>query len=217
MQNEKFCGGCGTAVLEEKKFTNKHVGMIVCLLVAIVAILGLLALFSAVSGRDSGPEGAKRVLEQFLEAFRDVDIYSMSRYMAVDFEILMIDNLEAQDLSEAEINEMIREEFDSLSELLDEELRHEFGRNYRISFEILDYIELTQREVNFQIEQLEDEMSRMGFDPDYIEPLNQITEMIEFNVEIGIYGSQDEEWSTERIIVARIGRNWLVLSLDIFF
>jgi len=219
-----FCGNCGDVVEQPRvstgKTKNKLIGMITCGVVALVLVIGLIALFS---GR--GPEA---VLRRYIDALGTFDMQALSRHSAFDVDGTINLVLDANNITQREFNDMLyemhgvrnmRDLHREIANEVTEQLREEFGRNYRISFDIIESFELSQREITQQIEQAERSISRrlFGIALSDVVQLDNINEMIEYTVDLTISGSLGQETNSITIMMVRIGRQWLVWDYSILF
>jgi len=228
--NVRFCGTCGDVVEQAEanqnaptstkaKISNKHIGMIACGVIVVVLAIVLVSMFS---GR--GPE---RVLGRYISAMGDFDLQAMSRHSVFDIDTVVRQALAAEGMSTRDFNNLLYEMYgvrslDALfSEVADAErewLREDFGRNYRITHEIVDSFEFSSREMRDEIEDMEDFLNRrFGFGLDDFVRVDRINEMVEFVVDVTIRGSLDSDTERMDIIMVRVGREWLVWDEEILF
>ena len=222
----RFCSSCGSEVGEvqsppERPAANhKKVGMIACAAVLLVVIIGVIAIFGGRGG------SAEAVVIRYMEASLNGDYRTVSRYMAFDMDTVMGAMFDAERLSEREFwDEMYedigvrnrREFFAHMADELDRELRNEFGRDYEMSFEVINDTPMRTSDKRRIIEELEFDLERWGYDVEDLIRLDRITEMAEYEIEMTISGRNDEVIETILITMVRIGGNWRVLGETGFY
>ena len=230
---KKFCGSCGEVVeLTQdgvqpianavaspgtKKVSNQHIGMIACGVVALIAVIVLISIFA---GGGNNPE---RVLRRYMAAAMAFDFNRSLRYSVFDLDDLINEAARVEGISVRELNNMIYEEegvrnmralLDMFADEARELLREEYGRNYRVTFDILDSFTLSQRERNSELDNIRRSLSWSGLDFDRLVDVDSIREMKVFTVEATISGNRSESTDKMDILMIRIGRNWRVLDLN---
>jgi len=226
----RFCGNCGDVVeqpnaAEQKtatkaKISNKHIGMIACGAIVLVLVIVLISVFS---GR-----GAESVLGRYVNAVGSFDMQAISRHSAFDMDAVIQQTMAAEGMTQREFNDLLFDMYgvrnlDALyRQMADEfrdELREEFGRNFRVTFDIVESFELSQREISQEIESVERTLSWgwTGLELSDLVRIDRINEMIEYTVDITISGSLGRDTERLTIIMVRIGRQWLVWDDSVLF
>lgn len=234
-KNEKFCGSCGEVNTEMQELSgettastmkpvtdkskganNKKIGLIASLiLLVVVGVTG--ALFF------SSGSGSEQVLERYVNAIIASDFRQIDRYSVLNLDAFISEIRESQGLTEREFRDQlyemtgmgsIQDLFDDISEEININLERQFGSDFEIIVEIMDTFPVTRRERESQINSIERLFEQMGIDGNRVINFAEITEMVEYEVDLLITGSRGEQVDTVNFYMVRIGRNWRVLDAD---
>ena len=227
---EKFCSKCGEAkdlVAPTKKVSNTHIGIIAC---AVIGVVALVMVISAFSGR--GQSNASRVVISYASAVALFDFTGAAAYLPISLDQTMESFARAEGLTMRELNNQIRTDtgyrdvnafLDSMTASLQTLLEDDLGGRIRASVEILNY---TTLDTTTRLEELStfrrnfnNQAQRNGIDlrwEDFVN-VNDITEMMRFDINVILSGNHDSFTSRDSILVMRMGRRWYVLesSIDI--
>ena len=231
--NEAFCSKCGQAVeatkaiTSVKKVSNRHIGIIACGIVGFILIIVLLVTLGG-----SGQRNPERALRNFIVAAEQDDYSTAIGLSVFDLTDLIAIYARANGTSVRELNRELAEltGFNNFNALLNnvarearDELRADFGRNFSISVDILEYTEFTTEEMNHHLENFErrvnNELRWMGLESYTLWDLTNLDNanaMIEYRVRITISGRNDYDSWRDTIRMVRIGRRWYALDQLIF-
>ena len=193
--------------------SRKNIAIIACAVILLGVIIGIITFFSS--------DNPQTILARYARASFNGDFQTASRYSAFDIDNLVREMHTSVGLSESEFNDQmydvlgvrgIEELFRDMAEEEVSQLEREFGSDFRVFIEIIDYFTLTRREIADKISALERLFDRMGIDGSNIIRLDGITEMVEYQIEVTIRGRRSEDVESLSIIMVRIGRNWRVLD-----
>jgi hypothetical protein len=229
--SERFCGSCGAEMNNQpqvqysaqptygeekpKKSKNKLIGFIACALVAVLVIVGAVAIF----GRSEKPE---IVVEKYLNASLEFDFKEIEKYSAINIEAALTAALASSYLSESEIAERLMDEYGttnirkiyegSLKEQAQENMRDEFGIDYTLTVKVSGTSDLSESEMNRQIESLRDSFEDSNINPDDLIKLNKIKDMCRVRGNVTIEGSDDEDTQTFELLCVKMDGKWKVLG-----
>jgi len=236
---EKFCGSCGTAANKQsldptldqntttrpmskaerstaangKKIGNKIIGLVACGIILVGIIIVIFSFFSS-----GNPE---RILERYVSAVVNGDFRTVSRYSAIDFDALFQEIHESQGMSAREFRDELQGEFgvssveDLMTDILEEATAHierEFGSDFDVSVEVIDSFTLGRRDREVIIDDLEWIFDSLGIDGSSVINLDRSMEIVEYEVEIIISGSRNEDIDTIPLLMLRDGRRSRVLD-----
>ena len=194
-----------------KRINYKQIGMIACAVVVVIMIIAAVAIF----GSDSNPE---RVLKKYLNAS---DYRTTMKYMAFDLDTVYKEICASNGIPEKEFSNWLYNEMGarSVKELYEleaakylEYLEDRVGNNVKFSYNINDSHYFNSRDRARQIDQLKGMFRQVRVDASNFIPFDKISEMMEFEIEITVSGSDEEMTVIGKVIMVKIGRNWRVLD-----
>ena len=234
----KFCGFCGevmtqssTPVMQEVSVSpvvgkvtqkKKNFGIRIASLLVLVAIFIGAFVFIVQTGK---PEV---VTKKYMTAALEFDYDKVSKYSAIDMNALLKRLFSISFLSESEMAEKLKEEFGTtnikkiyegqLKEATLKEFEREFGENYSIEVDITSRMNLSESEMNREIDSIKemfeneftDTVSDISVD-DFLNT-NKIKEMCYVFGEVSISGMGDTENNSFQLICVKIGSKWKVLG-----
>lgn len=211
-EGSKFCSGCGQPLkmaapnLNQpaqsfepvkspgKKLQYKHIGMIACAVVVIIAIL------VGVTFTRGG--SAEQVTKKYMEALCDLDFKRMSKYSVIDIEkILSLSLLFSSEYSDQ----------DAVAEKLKDKIKSEFGDDYKISVEVYDKTEISKEEISSAMDSITDVLSYADVDLSNVVDVSGIKEACYVGTEITISGELSTETQALQVLCIKKGGNWLVV------
>ena len=228
---------------EKKKANNKLIVSVICVVVAVALIAGAFYIIfkddimgnkedsyktarqtkyaeddlEKKNEKDSiGYADAEKVLENFINASTEGDIYAAIECTVIDMDGLikevaaMVGMTKKEFEKEAFGSKGLEDYYKETSKEMVSKLKEEYGSNYKISFKILDTNKLNKDEMQDEIDKFESSFG-YGLDVSKIVKLDKIKEMVEYEVAVKIRGSKDESVETETIQMAKIDGQWLVL------
>ena len=200
-----------------KKLSPKYIAMIAGGAAALVLAIVLIAVFAG----GGSPESAALKYVQAAVAF---DYDGVVKYCAYDVDEYIKAEYAEADMSQREFNSWLYHSYEvrSVKALFDQtrleikqEYRDEYGRNYKISFEVIDIDVLSKSQIRDKKKEIERDFDYYDCDIDTIIRIDQITEMAEVEIEANISGSEGEDRNELVLTVVKINGKWRVLD-DVF-
>lgn len=208
----RFCSGCGqqlkiaapnlnqqAAAYEPakspvKKLQYKHIGIIACAIIAVIAIL--------VGVKLTGGGSAEKVTEKYMEALCDLDFNKMSKYSIIDIEeILNLTNLISSEYAAQ----------DAISNQLKSALKDQFGDDYKISVDIYDTTKISKSDLNSALDSITDDLSYGDVDLSSLVDVSGIKEACYVSAELTISGELDRESQAYQVLCVKKSGKWKVV------
>ena len=170
---------------------------LLCLVLSLVLVLSLAACGGSSGKKDKSSKAAKTpeaIAEKYMEAALDADFEKMLDLVHKD---VINNGMEAEDMDDDDMQEMIDESSEELEELL-AELEEE---DIKLSYEIVDVDALDKEMVESGKEYYEDEYDV------------EITDAKSVMIEISIKADGETEYENIEIYVVKIGGSWY-LDID---
>lgn len=221
----KFCGACGTVIETAetpepntapstaiRKFSNKHIGIAACGAVALIAVIIILAV--TLSGG-----GAEGTINRYVRAMGSFDVYRAQRYHAFEISDVLPLLLEDAGMSMSEFNaelydltgtRTLRAFYSELADEVASETREMFGRNIRVTHEVISYRQLTPQQRMDEINRVRNSLSWVGIELEDLIRVDRMHEMVTYTINVTLSGSLGDESHRETLLLVRIGRNWYV-------
>lgn len=226
-ENAEFCDSCGkstevatTPTISAKdkligikeKYNIKTQSILIA--VFVLLLIGVATIISI-----NNTPGT--ILKKYMKATENVDLITASKYMAYDFDNLIKEMYTAEDMTEKEFNEKLKEETgaknikDYMKQMKKEhkdELKEFYDGKYKLSYKIGDKEKVSKSEMNERIEDIEDYFDRRDYSVKNVIKLNKIKKMVDYEVEITVKVSSFEETITQDVTMVKIGSKWYVFE-----
>lgn len=190
-----FCSECGakingngivkndTSIVVSPNNQNRKVGIIAVLVIAVVVIGVLITVF--------GGRGYKKTVEKFVDAQFDADAEAICKLIP---EKVMDYVMEEEGYDDDEFDEFIEEGNEELQDLLDE-IENYYGKNWKVSSEILKAEEVTGDD----LDNLKDEYSEMGV---------EVSAAKTIEIQMTVKSGETENSNSGEVSVIKVGRSW---------
>jgi len=194
---------------------NKRIGLVSGALVVVTVLLGVIAGFS----RSEKPEA---VVKKYYHASMAADYDMICKYSAINLEALLKALFSSMSLSEDEIKQELRDKYGTddikkmyegpIKESLHEGLKNRYGSDYTISVSVSGAEQLSDDEMQRQIDEFWGAFADVNVNMEKLIPLNQIKAMSRVRGRIAIEGSQNQNLESFELYCLKIDGKWRVLD-----
>jgi|GEM_PF-2517101 len=176
----------GMAVPMKKSSKGKKIGIGV---VAIIAIIIAVVLFTTLGGKPY-----EKPLKQLIKGMQNGNA---SQILDASPDIF-VKMLQSDGMTKKEIIEELNEELEYTFRYM----ANNYGKNFKVKYEIEEVYELKRAEIR-EIEE----------DFEYYNDIKiKISQAYELTVELGIIGNSEEEWDSTTVIVGKIDGRWNIIE-----
>lgn len=197
------------------KRNKKLISITAAAAVVIVAVITAFTLFGG---------SAESVLKKYLDGFFAFDFNGITKYNAYNIDNFVKEVYKSDGLTEKEFNDILFEEYGArnwkeyvnyMGKTTSEELRYEYGGNYKITYKILESRELNGNEISSSMADIEDMFNWMDLSPQAIASIiniDKIEGITEFDIEFTVTDRNGSYSEADTFICVQISGKWYVMD-----